>query len=220
MYLHTDSKNNKINLPAGKVVCVGRNYVAHAKELDNPVPSSPLLFIKPATSLVPFDNTVTLNAALGQHHYEAELALLVGAKIDADTPEPLKHIVGIGLALDLTLRDLQSELKAQGHPWERAKAYDNSCPITPFVPCDTDQLSRNIEYRFWQNETLKQHGHSELMIFSIATLLQAITQYFTLSPGDVVLTGTPQGVGCLSQGDHLQLQLGDHTPWRAQLQLV
>ncbi|MBR8841890.1 fumarylacetoacetate hydrolase family protein [Pseudoalteromonas sp. JC3] len=217
MYQHIDNENNKISLPAGKIVCVGRNYVAHAKELDNPIPSSPLLFIKPATSLVPFNNEMKLDAALGEHHYEAELALLVGTKIDAKTPAPLKHIAGIGLALDLTLRDLQSELKAQGHPWERAKAYDNSCPATPFVPCDENTFAECIEYRFWQNGELKQHGDSSLMIFPIAELLKDIARYFTLQPGDIVLTGTPKGVGSLAHGDELTLQLKSHTPWHGKV---
>lgn len=217
MYKHQWQSKQFINLPTGKVVCIGRNYVEHAKELDNPIPSSPLLFIKPATSLVAFDNEVTLNAALGEHHYEAELALLIGTKIDAGTSTPLTHIAGVGLALDLTLRDLQSELKAQGHPWERAKAYDNSCPITPFVPCDENTFTKSIEYRFWQNGELKQHGDSSLMIFPITELLKEVSRYFTLQPGDIVLTGTPKGVGSLAQGDKLKLQLQQHPTWHSEV---
>lgn len=217
MYKHQWQSKQFINLPTGKVVCIGRNYVEHAKELDNPIPSSPLLFIKPATSLVAFDNEVTLNAALGEHHYEAELALLIGTKIDAGTSAPLTHIAGVGLALDLTLRDLQSELKAQGHPWERAKAYDNSCPITPFVPCDENTFTKSIEYRFWQNGELKQHGDSSLMIFPITELLKEVSRYFTLQPGDIVLTGTPKGVGSLAQGDKLKLQLQQHPTWHSEV---
>ncbi|PAY00595.1 isomerase/hydrolase [Pseudoalteromonas sp. HM-SA03] len=217
MYRHQWQNKQFTNLPTGKVVCIGRNYVEHAKELDNPIPSSPLLFIKPATSLVAFDNEVTLNAALGEHHYEAELALLIGSKIDAGTSAPLMHIAGIGLALDLTLRDLQSELKAQGHPWERAKAYDNSCPITPFVPCDENTFAKNIEYRFWQNGELKQHGDSSLMIFPITELLKEVSRYFTLQPGDIVLTGTPKGVGSLAQGDKLKLRMEQHPAWHSEV---
>lgn len=217
MYRHQWQSKQFINLPTGKVVCIGRNYVEHAKELDNPIPSSPLLFIKPATSLVAFDNEVTLNAALGEHHYEAELALLIGTKIDAGTSTPLTHIAGVGLALDLTLRDLQSELKAQGHPWERAKAYDNSCPITPFVPCNENTFTKSIEYRFWQNGELKQHGDSSLMIFPITELLKEVSRYFTLQPGDIVLTGTPKGVGSLAQGDKLKLQLQQHPTWHSEV---
>ena len=208
-----------INLPLGKVVCVGRNYVAHAEELNNPVPEKPLLFIKPATSLVAFEQNIALKKALGDHHYEAELALLVGNTIDATSDNPLRHICGLGLALDLTLREVQAQLKAQGHPWERAKAYDGSCPISPFVRCDEETLADNIEYRFWQNGLLRQHGESRLMIFSMTSLLQEISQYFTLMPGDIVLTGTPQGVGRLTDGDALTLQLENQQPWQAQVQL-
>ncbi|MEI5640264.1 MULTISPECIES: fumarylacetoacetate hydrolase family protein [unclassified Pseudoalteromonas] len=219
MYQHIDINRNSINLPTGKAVCVGRNYVAHAKELDNPIPNSPLLFIKPATSLVAFEDEIILHRALGEHHYEAELALLIGTTITAKTQNPLKNIAGLGVALDLTLRALQTELKAQGHPWERAKAYDGSCPVSPFVRCDEATLTGNIEYRFWQNGLLRQHGESRLMIFSMASLLQEISQYFTLMPGDIVLTGTPQGVGCLADGDALTLQLANQQPWQAQVQL-
>ncbi|GEK08070.1 fumarylacetoacetate hydrolase family protein [Pseudoalteromonas sp. SCSIO 43201] len=213
MYQHKRDNLVPWDLPVGKIVCIGRNYVEHAKELDNPIPDNPLLFIKPATSLVTFDSDLCLNAALGEHHYEAELALLIGTQIDANTAEPLKHIAGVGLALDLTLRDLQSELKAQGHPWERAKAYDNSCPITPFIPCDESTFAEGVEYRFWQNDELKQHGDSSLMIFPIIELMNEITRYFTLQPGDIVLTGTPKGVGSLASGDKLKLQLEQYPAW-------
>ncbi|WP_440054807.1 fumarylacetoacetate hydrolase family protein [Pseudoalteromonas sp. T1lg65] len=217
MYQHQWHNGEIISLPVGKIVCIGRNYVAHAKELNNPVPDTPLLFIKPNTSLQPFSDTLTLPAHLGTHHYEAELALLVGETITANTPNPTHHLCGVGVAIDLTLRDLQSELKAKGHPWERAKAYDGSCPITGFYRLvQSDELQLEA-YRFWLNGELKQHGQPEQMIFPVEQLLREITAFFTLLPGDVVLTGTPAGVGALQDQDLLQLQYGENNVLTAQV---
>ncbi|WP_462165025.1 fumarylacetoacetate hydrolase family protein [Pseudoalteromonas xiamenensis] len=216
MYSHIWSDGSKIDLPIGKAVCVGRNYVEHAKELDNPIPDNPILFIKPKTSIVRFDRNLTLNKKLGAHHFEAELALLVGETITRGTVSPLQCIVGVGLALDITLREVQNELKAKGHPWERAKAYDSSCPVTAFHRCSLSKSS-SYEYRFWQNGELKQHGDSALMLFPLERLLREISQSFTLEPGDIVLTGTPKGVDVLNDGDELTLQLLDYPPAQGQV---
>ncbi|CCQ09329.1 Fumarylacetoacetate hydrolase family protein [Pseudoalteromonas luteoviolacea B = ATCC 29581] len=218
MYVHRWSDGTPVKLPVGKVVCIGRNYAEHAQELNNPVPDNPILFIKPASAITAFSKELSLHAYLGEHHYEAELALLVGETITRDTVSPLQCIEGMGLALDLTLRALQSELKAKGHPWERAKAFDRSCPLTGFVR-KTPQSKENYEYRFWQNGELKQHGQSSMMLFNLEKLLGEISDYFTLEPGDVVLTGTPKGVGALRHNDRLTLQLGENTPFEAKVNL-
>lgn len=216
MYSHKWSDGSKMELPVGKVVCIGRNYAEHAQELNNPVPDKPILFMKPKTALTKFDGLFYLEARLGEHHFEAELALLVGETIKRNTVSPLHCIAGVGLALDLTLRDVQAELKAKGHPWERAKAYDNSCPITPFENVNLRKEDQ-FEYRFWQNGELKQHGMTTQMVFSLEALVAEITQVFTLEPGDVILTGTPKGVGALKHEDQLMLQLGSNDPYRAQV---
>ncbi|KZN64649.1 fumarylacetoacetate hydrolase family protein [Pseudoalteromonas luteoviolacea] len=207
MYRHKWESDVNMALPVGKAVCVGRNYVAHAMELNNPVPNAPLLFIKPSSALCDFGPETAINLSLGEHHYEAELVLLVGRKIDRSCTAPLSHIAGVGLGLDLTLRELQAELKQKGHPWETAKAFDGSGCITPFIPVNKDTLESGLTYQFWQNDTLKQRGDSKHMIFSMARLLTTIAQFFTLYPGDIVMTGTPEGVGALRIGDELKLQL-------------
>ena len=140
MYQHKWISEATMNLPVGKAVCVGRNYVAHAKELNNPVPSRPLLFMKPASALCEFGPDIFIHSKKGAHHYEAELVLLVGSTIHCDSTEPLRHIAGVGLGLDLTLRELQAQLKQKGHPWEVAKAFDGSGCITPFIPVTQEQL--------------------------------------------------------------------------------
>ncbi|MFC3032460.1 fumarylacetoacetate hydrolase family protein [Pseudoalteromonas fenneropenaei] len=218
MYTHYWQDGTKIGLNLGKIVCVGRNYADHAKELDNPVPEQPLLFMKPKTAAVNLAAKLSLPAYLGAHHYEAELALLVGETITRNTVAPLHCIHGVGLALDLTLRDVQAALKAQGYPWERAKAYDKSCPLTPFTKTKLDEHSQ-FEFKFWQNDELKQQGDTSLMLFSFTRLLTEISRCFTLEPGDVVLTGTPKGVGVLRHDDKLALQLGEGAVLTTQLSI-
>lgn len=200
-----------IDMPIGKAVCVGRNYVAHAKELGNEVPSEPLLFIKPSTSIRNADKSVMLNHQLGEHHYEAELTLLIGKPLNKENIDDyLSCIVGVGVGLDLTLRDLQSKLKSKGHPWEKAKAYDDSCLVSKFVSIEQVDLTEST-FSLNINGEQKQLGNTQLMLFSIQNLLKEIVQYFSIQPGDLVLTGTPQGVGRLHTGDALSMSLNDES---------
>lgn len=190
-----------------KVVCVGRNYAEHAAELNNPIPDTPLLFMKPATALVPFEEPIPVSHHNSSLHFELELAVLLGQPLKhADKASALDAIDGIGLALDLTLRDVQQQLKAQGHPWELAKAFDGSCPISQFVPADGLNLT-DLEFTLERNGTLQQHGHTKHMLSPILDVLVYASQHFTLSPGDIVLTGTPAGVGPLHAGDTLTARL-------------
>ncbi|WP_020406296.1 fumarylacetoacetate hydrolase family protein [Hahella ganghwensis] len=190
--------------PVSKVVCVGRNYAEHAKELNNPVPTTPILFIKPNSSLTRLEDGVALPE--GQNvHYEAELAVLVGRKLkNASEDEAKSAVAGLGLALDLTLREVQSQLKEKGLPWEIAKAFDGACPLSSFQPVDNPDLE-DLEYRLSINQELRQHGVTAQMLTPIARLLAYTSNIFTLEPGDVVLTGTPAGVGQLHAGDQLEL---------------
>lgn len=194
----------------GKVVCVGRNYAAHAEELNNPVPETPLLFMKPATALVPLADPIRIPHEQGEVHFETELAVLIGQTLrDATAQEVRNAIAGVGLALDLTLRELQSQLKAEGHPWERAKAFDGACPLSGFVPLQgTDDL-QNLTFSLAIDGELRQEGQTRDMIVPVVDLLIHISQTFTLQTGDVVLTGTPAGVGALRSGQQLTLDLND-----------
>lgn len=196
-----------------KVICVGRNYSEHAKELNNPIPKEPLFFIKPPSTLCDFSDQLSLPKGLGSVHLETELAVLIGDNLDADaTLETCEQaMVGLGLALDLTLRDIQTTLKQQGHPWERAKAFPNSCPVSAFVarPHDGDQPLAwgNLQFQLLLNGNLQQRGRVADMLFSVSELVQQAAHVFSLSPGDIILTGTPKGVGALNEGDHLEASL-------------
>lgn len=192
----------------GKVVCVGRNYADHAKELDNPVPSEPLLFIKPATSVVDIEQPLSPPFSQGDVHYETELALLVGETLTHATPDEAERaIVGIGLALDLTLRDVQTKLKEKGHPWEIAKGFDGSCPLSRFLPLSRVPNWNALAFTLEVDGEVRQHGEGSDMIFAIPSLVAEMSRHFTLEPGDVILTGTPAGVGELTRGTSLRLTL-------------
>lgn len=189
--------------PLGKIVCVGRNYAAHAAELNNPIPAEPLLFIKPASAAAELAQAVQLPRERGAVHHELELAVLIGAPLrDADAHAAAAAIAGIGLALDLTLRDVQDRLKRDSHPWERAKAFDGAYPLSAFIGANGIEL-QNLTLQLWRNGKLQQNGNTRDMLFPIAALIAEISRNFSLQPGDVVSTGTPAGVGPLAGGDTL-----------------
>lgn len=205
-YRHRWISGDRIDLPTGKVVCVGRNYAAHIAELNNPVPDEPVLFIKPVTAITRLDKPLPLPRNRGNVHFETEVALLVKEPLsNASVAEADEAILAVGVGLDLTLRDLQSRQKQKGLPWEVAKAFDNSCPLSGFVARSRCQKLDAIEFNLLINGELKQHGKTLLMLTPMAELVSYISQHFTLLPGDVVLTGTPAGVGPLQPDDQLEV---------------
>lgn len=208
-YQHHWKDGTPVHLPLGKIVCIGRNYAEHARELDNPVPDEPLLFIKPATSAVHITRPLDFPRDRGEVHFETELAALIGRPLtNASASEAEGAILGYGLALDLTLRDLQSRLKEKGQPWERAKAFDGACPLSPFV--SIDRLRRDhLTFTLDINRERQQTGDTRDMLNPIVPLIAHMSSQFTLMPGDVVLTGTPKGVGPLESGQILSLELED-----------
>ncbi|WP_296403484.1 fumarylacetoacetate hydrolase family protein [Psychrobacter sp.] len=204
----------------GKVVCVGRNYAAHAAELGNEVPSRPILFIKPASCVINNDQPIASHVidmprdTVYKVHYEAELCVRIGQPLKCATVEEVKACIGlidgVTLGLDLTLRDLQSELKDKGHPWERAKCFDGSCVLAEWVAPDVYGDFSAVNYQLYINDKLTQDGKTEWMLFPLYDLLSEISYTFSLQPGDVIMTGTPSGVGVLNAGDNLTLKLGEH----------
>jgi 2-keto-4-pentenoate hydratase/2-oxohepta-3-ene-1,7-dioic acid hydratase in catechol pathway len=198
----------------GKIVCVGRNYAAHAKELNNPIPSSPILFIKPASSAVAAGPDFSIPQDQGSVHHELEIAILIGHDLkNASEDQVAESIAGIGLGLDLTLRDVQAKLKEKGHPWELAKSFDGACPLTDFISVNVTSKDdwQSIGLRLEKNGELQQQGSSADMLFSILPLIAHMSKHFSLQAGDVILTGTPAGVGPLAVGDSLlgELSLGN-----------
>jgi 2-keto-4-pentenoate hydratase/2-oxohepta-3-ene-1,7-dioic acid hydratase in catechol pathway len=187
-----------------KVVCVGRNYREHAKELGNEVPAEPLLFFKPPSALLKPGGTVLMPAASARVDFEGELALVIGKRACKLPPDAdwRRYVRGYTLANDVTARDLQ---KKDGQ-WTRAKSFDTFCPVGPLVSDELDpEAGATIETRV--NGELRQHGSTLDFIFSIPALLTYISAAITLEPGDLVLTGTPSGVGPLKAGDRVEVSV-------------
>lgn len=209
-YKHQYIDGTGADLPVGKVVCVGRNYADHAAELNNPVPTTPMLFMKPAPALVPLNEPFEVPMDYGTVHFETEMAVLIGQRLkNANKHEIEDAIVGVGVALDLTLRDLQSKLKERGHPWEKAKAFDGSCPVSAFVEPEAAGDLQDQQIRLTVNGEVRQNGNSSHMLNKVYPLIAYMSHYFTLEPGDVVLTGTPAGVGSVVPGDKLRVELSE-----------
>ncbi|KEQ18388.1 fumarylacetoacetate hydrolase family protein [Endozoicomonas numazuensis] len=209
-YRHHWLSGDRIDLPTGKVVCVGRNYAEHIRELNNPLPDDPVLFIKPSTSLASLETPFAIPANRGEVHYETEIAILIDSRLqNASESESICAIKAMGLALDLTLRDVQSRLKAKGLPWEVAKAFDGSCPVSGFIAKEHLPDFDDIQFSLKVNGKTRQEDTSAHMLTSIPGLINYISRHFTLEPGDIVLTGTPAGVGPVKQGDQLELSISD-----------
>ncbi|CAM3388697.1 MULTISPECIES: fumarylacetoacetate hydrolase family protein [Yersinia] len=210
MYQHRDWQGALLDFPVNKVVCVGNNYADHIKEMGSAVPVEPVLFIKPETALCDIRQPVAIPKGLGGVHHEVELAVLIGTPLkQANEDRVARAIAGYGVALDLTLRDLQMGFKKAGQPWEKAKAFDGSCPISGFIPVAEFGDAQHAELSLMINGEVRQRGNTEDMITPILPLISYITRFFTLRAGDIVLTGTPQGVGPLNSGDMLQIALND-----------
>lgn len=195
----------------GKIVCVGRNYAEHARELGNPVPSEPLVFMKPGTAACEMEEPLKLPTGHGSVHYETELALLVGRPLHNAAPQDVwPAIVGVGLALDLTLRELQTRLKEKGHPWELAKGFDGACPLSHFLKSNIWPEGNRWRFSLKIDGETRQQGDTEAMLTPVPELVAYMSRFFTLNPGDVILTGTPAGVGELKPGQALELDLEEH----------
>ena len=198
-----------LSLPVGKAVCVGRNYRDHALELGNPVPSEPILFIKPGSALVPIEAPIDLPANRGDCHIETEILLLIGEPLSRATPEQAANaIVGIGVGFDLTLREVQGALKAKGLPWEKAKAFDGSGCVSAFSAAVGYDFA-DIELLLLRNGEVQQQGNSSQLLTAIPELTAYISEHFSLQPGDVIFTGTPAGVCALQSGDQLEVHLNE-----------
>jgi 2-keto-4-pentenoate hydratase/2-oxohepta-3-ene-1,7-dioic acid hydratase in catechol pathway len=206
-YAHKNISNSVIDLPIGKVVCVGRNYAEHAKELGNDIPSEPLLFIKPKTALCALEKEIHIPKEKGSVHFETEIAVLLKSALKNSSEDQVADAVwGYGFALDLTLRDLQNELKKEGQPWEKAKAFDGACPVSTFI--EKEKLNfEEIKIQAILNGELVQEIKPEQMLWSLYSLIAYMSEYFTLEAGDIILTGTPKGVGELKQGDTFVINL-------------
>jgi 2-keto-4-pentenoate hydratase/2-oxohepta-3-ene-1,7-dioic acid hydratase in catechol pathway len=188
-----------------KIICVGRNYADHAKELGNQVPDEPVIFLKTKNSLLLPGNNLFYPAFTNELHYECEVVVKInknGKFIPAYRAK--NYFDEISLGIDFTARDVQEKLKKKGLPWEKAKAFDYSAAVGKFVPLSKFKSINDLNFQLFKNEELVQDGHTRDMLFSIDTLIADITQYFSLNIGDLIFTGTPPGVGECVISDRLE----------------
>jgi len=193
-----------------KIICIGRNYKDHAAELGNKLPQKPLMFFKPTSAYVTAGQPIKIPIGCKNLQHEVELAIIVGRRATKIEPgQAWDYVGGYALALDMTARDFQDEAKKQGHPWLLSKGFDTSCPVSDYISKDRLPDPHNVDLWLKVNGALKQKANTKEMIFDIPTMLSHATQYVTMEPGDLLLTGTPAGVSSLKDGDEIECGLGD-----------
>jgi 5-carboxymethyl-2-hydroxymuconate isomerase len=195
-------KNSTEEINIGKIVCVGRNYAEHAIELGNEIPEKPVVFIKPNSAIIFSGEKIKYPPFSNEMHHEVELVLLIGKNVkDASETEAEKSVIGYGVGLDMTLRDIQSKLKSKGHPWTISKCFDTSAILSDFVMKDDFNLSLDEEIYLNVNDKERQKDKLNKMIFKPVELVQYLSSLMTLEKGDLIFTGTPKGVGKVNKRD-------------------
>lgn len=230
-----DNQKKVSDYPVRRIICIGRNYADHAKEMGQMFPersqkingsaqeAPPFFFYKPLTALAPFcDNTPSSHGVASpikwrqptysqNIHYETEICIAIGSKLTLNNSGEIQNldsaIAGAGIALDMTCRDTQQTAKKDGRPWATAKGFDHSAPCSALMACDWASLQKTPEFALHKNDTQVQHGNLNDMIWPIPALLAQLSRFTQLDVGDLILTGTPAGVGQVTQGDHLRAEL-------------
>jgi 2-keto-4-pentenoate hydratase/2-oxohepta-3-ene-1,7-dioic acid hydratase in catechol pathway len=201
-----------------KIFCIGRNYAEHAKELGNTVPTEPMIFMKPSTALVVNNRPFYYPEFSNDIQYEAEIVLQIcktGKHVEQEFAHTYYDAVAIGI--DFTARDIQQRCKDTKHPWEIAKAFDNSAPVSSFIPKEEAIIDDAIQFHFNKNGETVQRGDTTHLIFSFETLICYISKFFRLQQGDYIFTGTPEGVGPIAIGDVLEGFIGDRRLLRCEV---
>ncbi|SDE07561.1 fumarylacetoacetate hydrolase family protein [Pedobacter soli] len=191
-----------------KIIAIGRNYAEHAKELNNPIPTTPVIFLKPDTAVLKDNKPFYLPDFSDDVHYELEVVLKI-CKEGKHIAEKFaaNYYDEVGLGIDFTARDIQSKHKEKGLPWELAKAFDNSAPISLFTPKSDFEDLYNLNFELKINGESRQVGHTKDLLFSFEKIISFVSQYITLKKGDLIFTGTPEGVGKINKGDKLEAWL-------------
>jgi 2-keto-4-pentenoate hydratase/2-oxohepta-3-ene-1,7-dioic acid hydratase in catechol pathway len=192
-----------------RIICIGRNYAEHIRELNNEIPDEPVIFIKPDSALLRNNAPFFIPEFSNDVHYEVELVIKIN-KLGKHIPIQFArdYYSEIALGIDFTARDIQSKLKEKGLPWEKAKGFDHSAVISKFIPVEQFGISQNdsiksLNFSLQKNNVVVQQGNTDFMINNIDEIISHVSQYFTLKIGDYIFTGTPAGVGPVAPGDHL-----------------
>jgi len=200
---------NHETVPLGKIIGLGRNYQKHADEMGVKAPATePIFFLKPSSSFVPDGGTVIFPERVERLEHEVELAVVIGRTAKHVPVERAKDfILGYGVLLDMTARDLQDKAKHAGEPWTLSKGFDTFCPISNIVDKGKVSDPQSLELQLFVNGEMKQRGHTKDMIFPVAWTIAHLSNIMTLERGDVIATGTPEGVGAVKRGDHLEARI-------------
>lgn len=193
-----------------KIICVGRNYAAHAKELNNKTEEQPVIFMKPETALIAARQPFFYPEFSNDIHHEVEIVIRIN-KVGKRIAEKFAHKYydEITAGIDFTARDLQQQLKTKGLPWELAKAFDSSAPVGNFISKKNFENIQDIPFSLKVNGVVKQDGNTSNMLFSVDRIIAFVSNYVTLKKGDFIFTGTPEGVGPVKKGDHLEAYIGE-----------
>jgi len=188
-----------------KIICIGRNYVDHAKELNNPIPKEPVFFLKPDTALLPKKNPFVYPSFSKNVQYEVEVVLKInrlGKHIEEKFAHKYYNEIAVGV--DFTARDIQQQCKEKGLPWEKAKAFDGSAPMSKFVSINEYNDINNLDFSLQLNSEVKQQGNTKDMLFNFDQIVSYVSKFFTLKIGDIIFTGTPAGVGPVQINDKVE----------------
>ncbi len=207
-YIFKDSARRDITI--GKLVCLARTYKKHAQEMNSELPKEPLLFLKPASSVIFDGDTIKIPKMSKCIHHEVELGIVIGRKCkNISKKDAMDYVLGYLVALDITARDIQTNLKKKGWPWGIAKGFDTFAPISDVVLKENVPNPQNLDISLKVNNEVKQNSNTGFMIFTIEEIIEYISKIMTLEPGDLIMTGTPEGVGEIAAGDVLEAELGD-----------
>lgn len=201
-------RDSEKTISVGKIFCIGRNYAAHANEMNAETPEAPVIFLKPSTAILHNDGNVVIPSISKELHHEVEMVIVIGKdgkKISRE--DALNYVAGYAVGLDMTLRDVQAEAKKKGLPWSVAKGFDTSAPISKIVEKEKIRDPHDLDIALMVNGTLRQHSNTSNMIYRIEYMISYISSIFTLEAGDLIFTGTPEGVGEVVSGDRLEAEL-------------
>jgi 2-keto-4-pentenoate hydratase/2-oxohepta-3-ene-1,7-dioic acid hydratase in catechol pathway len=191
--------------PPGKLLCIGRNYAMHAAEMKAAIPTEPMVFLKPASALVRSGESIVLPARSADVHHEVELVVLIGREVrNVRSEDALEAVAGYAVGLDMTARDLQAAAKKSGSPWTVAKGFDTFAPVGEFLEAAAVADPGRLDISLEVNGSVRQSGNTSNMLFSVEELIAYCSTIFTLAPGDLIFTGTPEGVGQVKHGDRLR----------------
>lgn len=191
-----------------KIFCIGRNYAEHAKEMNAALPEAPVFFLKPATAIIHDGGIIMIPSISKELHHEVEMTILIGTGgKNISRESAFDHVAGYGIGLDMTLRDVQGEAKKKGLPWTLSKGFDTSAPLSSFYSAKKVTDPHNLEVTLSVNGSTRQHSNTKNFIFKIDELIAYISQFFTFERGDVIFTGTPEGVAQAIKGDMLEARL-------------